>query len=266
MHRNHNKVASQDKSDIEVENEAAPAIPPRLYLDDEFISEQEDNANKCLGEDEIMPAVPPRRYLEDEEFASEQTDSAIYNNAMRSEEEDIMPAVPPRRYLEDEEFASELQDNAKTGNITTATSDEHYPQGHFKPEMPQTSEETAHIYQPLLPKRACTEAQYEPLTFKGATRNKEQEEVAEGIDETSNTYQPLTFQGATRNEERATGGNNSHYQPLIFKRSEKQEAGESEQLTPKADSEASHYQPLVFPKGKQPRWKHATHVMMTFDH
>lgn len=226
MHRNHNKVASQDKSDIEVGNEAAPAIPPRLYLDDEFISEQEDNANKCLGEDEIMPAVPPRRYLEDEEFVSE------------------------------------LQDDARTGNITMATSDEHYAQGHFTPEMPQTREETAHIYQPLLPKRACTEAQYEPLTFKGATRNKEQEEIAEGIDETSNTYQPLTFQGATRNEERATEGNNSHYQPLIFK---KQQAGESEQLTTKADSEASHYQPLVFPKEKQPRWKHATHVMMTFD-
>lgn len=240
MHRNHNKVASQDKSDIEVENEVAPAIPPRLYLDDEFISEQEHNANKCLGKDEIVPAVPPRRYLEDEE--------------------DIMPAVPPRRYLENEEFVSELQDDAKTGNITTATSDEHYPQGHFTPEMPQTSEETAHIYQPLLPKRACTEAQYEPLTFKGATGNKEQEEVAEGIDETSNTYEPLTFQGATRNEERATEGNNSHYQPLIFK---KQEAGESEQLTPKADSEASHYQPLVFPKEKQPKRKHSTHVMMT---
>ena len=291
-YRGQKKVAgsSQKKSDMEVENdkdEAVPAIPPRLYLDDDkFTSEQEDNANKCSGEDAV-PAVPPRRYLEDEEFASEQRDSA--SNVTSSGEDEAMPTVPPRRYLEDEEFASELQDDAETGNITMATSndkDEHHPPAHF---MPQTSE-SAHIYQPLLPKRVYTEPVpeyqpltfkgaegdkvvaegassepaniYEPLTFEGAARN---EEAAEGGSKTTNIYDPLTFEGATRNEERATEGISSetcHYQPLIFNRNEKHEAGESEQLTTKANSEASHYQPLVFPKEKQSKKKRATHIMM----
>ena len=292
-HRGQNKVAgsSQKKSDIEVDdkNEVVPAIPPRLYLDDEeFTSEQEDNANNCSGEDAV-PAVPPRRYLEDDEFTSEQRNSA--SNVTCSGEDEDMPTVPPRHYLEDEEFASELQDDAKTGNITMAMSndkDEHHPPAHFMPEsQPQTSE-IAHIYQPLLPKRVYTEPApeyqpltfkgaegdkvaaegdssepYEPLTFKGATRN---EEAAERVSETTNIYDPLTFEGATRNEERATEGNSSetgHYQPLIFNRNEKQEAGESG-LTTKASSEASHYQPLVFPKEKQSKKKHVTHVMMKF--
>ena len=262
-YRGQKKVAgsSQKKSDMEVEDdkdEAVPAIPPRLYLDDDkSTSEQEDNANKCSVDDAV-------------------------------------PAVPPRRYLEDEEFASELQDDAKTGNITMATSndkDEHHPPAHF---MPQTSE-SAHIYQPLLPKRVYTEPvpdyqpltfkgaegdkvvaegassepanTYEPLTFEGAARNKE---AAEGGSKTTNIYDPLTFEGATRNEERATEGNSSethHYQPLIFNRNEKHEAGEGEQLTTKANSEASHYQPHVFPKEKQSKEKQskkkrATHIMM----
>ena len=296
--RDQNNVAfsSQKKSDIEVEDdkdEVVPAIPPRLYLDDEeFASEQEDNANKCSGDDEAMPAVPPRRYLEDEEFTSEQRDSAT--NVTCSGEEEVMPAVPPRRYLEDEEFATELQDDAKTGNITMAMSnnkDEHHPLAHFMPESQLQTSESAHIYQPLLPKRVYTKPApeyqpltfkgatgdkvaaeghisepantYEPLTFKGATRN---EVAAEGVSETTNIYDPLTFKGATRNEERATEGKSSetsHYQPLIFNRNEKQEAGESEQLTTKGNSEASHYQPLVFPKEKPSKKKRATHVMMT---
>ena len=195
-----------------------PSVPKR-YIEE---------TSMCTQGNDEEPALPPRVYLNDEDFLQNLEKEAyrygdsLDNNTVKEEEKIYQPLIPPRRY--DEGY--EEEESVYQGLTLNRSKDSIDPSPSTEGALQPVNDSEGH-YQPLL--KQAEPSEYETITLHknnscSTMATLRQANNSEGhyqplmMREETGHYQSLIFRGNSPTERGSGNNSEGHYQALVKQR------------------------------------------------